>query len=445
VPESVASNAGYSSMGIFFRRSITLASTIALAFTLAQPATASAGDPYNFSAQQTLINQDRASNGGLAPLAWNNCLANVAQQNADRIAGQGYLSHTNGPTLDLGCLPGATSAGENIGYDSSGINDTLINTMFMNSPPHRANIVGSYTFVATAWTVASNGYGYIAVEFLNAPAPVADPFTAMVTVDAYGGVHPDGSSLLQGLPVQWPGWRIAQSAALLPDGTGGYMLDGFGGLHPFGSAAPVTITGYWANWNIARDVAVIPGSTATTAKGYVLDGFGGLHPFGGAPTATVTGYWANWDIATRLAILSDGTGGYVMDGFGGLHPFAITAMPPSVTLTGYWSGWRIASGFTLAPTSTAAAVSGVTLDGYGGVHPFAGGSLSPAAAPATTGYWPGWSIARALALSPSSTPSAPQGWVLDGYGGLHPFGGAPSVATGAYWPSSDLAVNLLVR
>jgi hypothetical protein len=433
-------------MGRFCLRSLTVASAIALALALGQPAASSAADPYNYSAQQTLINQDRAGNGSLPALAWNNCLANIAQQNADRIAAQGYLSHTNGPTLDLACLPSATYAGENIAYTSRGIDDPQVNTMFMNSPPHRANILGTYTFVATAWTVASNGYGYIAEEFLSASAPVADPFTAMVTVDAFGGVHADGSSLVQGLPTQWPGWRIAQSAALLPDGTGGYMLDGFGGLHPFGSAAAVITSGYWANWNIARDVAILPGSTATTAKGYVLDGFGGLHPFGGAPAATASGYWRNWDIAKRLAILSDGTGGYVLDGLGGLHPFAIgtNGMPPDISNNAYWVNWAIARDFTLTPGSTAASVSGVTLDGFGGVHPFSGGSLLPAATPVITGYWGNWDIARAVALSPSSTTSNPQGWVLDGYGGLHPFGGAPSVASGAYW-NADRALNLLVR
>ncbi|MEA2634865.1 MAG: hypothetical protein QOH92_1632 [Chloroflexota bacterium] len=434
-------------MGRFTACSLTVASSITLAIVGGQPAIASAADPYNFSAQQTLINQDRAANGSLPALAWNNCIANIAQQNADRIAAQGYLSHTNGPNLDLTCIPGATSAGENIAYTSAGIDDPQVNTMFMNSAPHRANILGTYNLVATAWTVASNGYGYVAEEFLNAPAPVADPFTAMVTVDAFGGVHPDGSSLVQGLPTQWPGWRIAQSAALLPDGSGGYLLDGFGGLHPFGSAAAVTISGYWNKWNIARDVAVLPGSTATTARGYVLDAFGGLHPFGSAPAVQISGYWANWDIAKRLAILSDGTGGYVLDGFGGLHAFAIgsNAMPPAVTLGGYWSGWSIVGDFALTPGSTAAAVSGVTLDGYGGVHPFAGGSLAPAAAPVITAYWQNWNIARAVALSPSSTPSNLQGWVLDGYGGTHPFGGAPSLSSVAYWPGSDRAVNLLVR
>jgi len=35
----------------------------------------------------------------------------------------------------------------------------------MNSADHRANILGPYNYVATAWVVASNGYGFIAVEF----------------------------------------------------------------------------------------------------------------------------------------------------------------------------------------------------------------------------------------------------------------------------------------
>ena len=115
------------------------------------------------STQQALINRDRAS-AGLGPLTWNSCLYNVAVSNANRMAAQGYISHTNGPNLDLGCGLGH-QAGENVGYWSAGINDSQLNTMFMNSPDHRANIMGPYNYVATVWVVASNGYAYIAVEF----------------------------------------------------------------------------------------------------------------------------------------------------------------------------------------------------------------------------------------------------------------------------------------
>ena len=115
------------------------------------------------STQQALINQDRAA-AGLAPLGWSGCLANIAAQNAQRMVLQGAISHAGGAQADLGCGLGS-SAGENVGYWSGGINDGQLNTMFMNSPGHRANIMGNYHYVGTAWAVAPNGYAYIAVEF----------------------------------------------------------------------------------------------------------------------------------------------------------------------------------------------------------------------------------------------------------------------------------------
>jgi len=115
------------------------------------------------STQQVLINQDRARNG-LGPLTWSSCLANVARSNAARMAAQGYISHTNGPNVDLTCGLGR-QAGENVGDWSLGVNDTQLNSMFVASPEHLANILGPYHYVASGWVVAANGYGYIAVEF----------------------------------------------------------------------------------------------------------------------------------------------------------------------------------------------------------------------------------------------------------------------------------------
>src|SRR5256885_2331252 len=89
-------------MGRFLRRSLSATFALGLLFVSAPPQSVAAVDPYNATAQQTLINQDRAQNGGLPALAWNNCLATIAQQNADRIAAPGSLSPTNGPTPDLG-------------------------------------------------------------------------------------------------------------------------------------------------------------------------------------------------------------------------------------------------------------------------------------------------------------------------------------------------------
>jgi uncharacterized protein YkwD len=113
--------------------------------------------------QQALINRDRAAHG-LAPLTWSSCLYNVALSNARRMASQEYISHTNGVYSDLACGLGHQS-GENVGFWSAGIDDVAINNLFMASPDHRANILGPYHYVATAWVVGANGYGYIAVEF----------------------------------------------------------------------------------------------------------------------------------------------------------------------------------------------------------------------------------------------------------------------------------------
>lgn len=113
--------------------------------------------------QVAFIDQDRAA-AGLPPLTPNGCLTAIAAQNAARMAAAGYISHTNGPTLDLGCHLGLR-AGENIGYISTGISDAEMNAMFMNSPEHRANILGPYHYVGVAWVAAPSGAGYIAVEF----------------------------------------------------------------------------------------------------------------------------------------------------------------------------------------------------------------------------------------------------------------------------------------
>jgi uncharacterized protein YkwD len=116
------------------------------------------------SAQQALINADRAS-AGLPPLQWSSCLAGIAYANAVRMASAGAISHAGGVQADFGCGLGSSQTGENVGWYSGGANDGVLNTMFMNSPEHRANIMGPYRYVGTAWKIAPNGAGYIAVEF----------------------------------------------------------------------------------------------------------------------------------------------------------------------------------------------------------------------------------------------------------------------------------------
>src|SRR2546423_1458979 len=80
-------------------------------------------------------------------------------------ANAGAIAHAGGVSADMGCGLGSAQTGENVGYWSGGVNDAQLNTMFMNSSGHRANIMGPYRYVGTAWKVAANGAAYIAVEF----------------------------------------------------------------------------------------------------------------------------------------------------------------------------------------------------------------------------------------------------------------------------------------
>jgi len=73
--------------------------------------------------------------------------------------------------------------------------------------------------------------------------------------------------------------------------------------------------------------------------------------------------------------------------------------------------------------------SGYVVDGYGGLHPVGN------ATPVSNGpYWNGWDIARGIAVIGNGS-----GYVLDGYGGVHSFGNAPGIGNEAYWGGWDIA------
>jgi hypothetical protein len=100
-------------------------------------------------------------------------------------------------------------------------------------------------------------------------------------------------------------------------------------------------------------VAVLPDGSG----GYVLDDWGGLHPFalpGGhqPPAATGGPYWPGQDVTRGVALLPSGTGGYVLDDWGGLHPFAIGANPLPPPFQGdapYWPGRDVTRGISIEP------------------------------------------------------------------------------------------------
>jgi uncharacterized protein YkwD len=122
-------------------------------------------------AQFSLVNQDRAANG-VAPLAYSAALARVAQYRAQDMLNRNYFSHYDPSTgqlafvqlLRLWGIPYST-AGENIAW-STDPSMAAINTMFMNSPDHRANILkAAYHRIGVG--VASNGAKIMVVEVFS--------------------------------------------------------------------------------------------------------------------------------------------------------------------------------------------------------------------------------------------------------------------------------------
>jgi hypothetical protein len=215
----------------------------------------------------------------------------------------------------------------------------------------------------------------------------------------------------------WKGWDIVRGVAPYVD-SGGWILDGYGGLHPFsqtgGSLPPEVFGGaYWAGRDLARSVALLPDGSG----GWIMDLYGGLHWFSigvakAAPTITGGGYWRGLDIARGLGILPSGTGGYILDSHGGLHPFGINTAPPA-KLTAPVFTTDMARGLVLNSMT-----GGYVIDAFGGIHPFGKDAAfqAPPAAVAGAPSWPGFKIARGMALFPDGAG----GFVVDGYGGLHP-------------------------
>lgn len=124
-----------------------------------------------------------------------------------------------------------------------------------------------------------------------------------------------------------------------------------------------------------------------------------------------------------------------LDAHGGLHPAGAQA---AVRHTAHWPGQDIVRGAVRAGAAASVVTTGgsgsggYVLDGWGALHPFGG-------APPTefSAYWKGWDIARSVA--PNQSLLGAGGWVLSGWGTLHPYGGAPFVTGGPEWRGWDIA------
>ena len=311
----------------------------------------------------------------------------------------------------------------------------------------------TYQFMARAHTVAGFVSAWAQASTQVSPtATKAHAWNGLYTLDGYGGIHLADSPQLDNGPYwPWPAARAVKAAPGANAPQAGLILDAFGGLHSYGGPAlQIGQEPYYPNQDIARDFVFLPNATG----GYELDGYGGIHPFsiGSNPMPPMPAqfpYFQGRDVAKKITLLADGSGGYVLDAFGGLHPWAVAGkpLPVGIGAYGYWPNRNIARDVWLAPDSTATAAHGYVLDAYGGFHPFWSSGAAAPAPIAVYGYWPGQDIARGMWFLPSATTSTAGGYTLDGFGGIHPFvvGGQPlpaGIGQYGYWPGRDVALAL---
>ncbi len=200
-----------------------------------------------------LTNNDRTSNG-LAALANNSTLDNIAEATpyygcsvspiygraADMITRQYFSHQIPGCTADGGYVwPIMTAdgvdwsaAGENVGWNSGYADPAAgVNTQFMDSPPHRANILGAYNelgigswYTAGPWNFPDSGGGpysdvyMFAQEFVQVgeSAPPAPPSSS-------SGVGVTSTPPPTPIPTPKPKPPVPGVASRLPKGASGLL------------------------------------------------------------------------------------------------------------------------------------------------------------------------------------------------------------------------------
>lgn len=149
---------------------------VVTAGSLALAGPASAGNAEDESRLFELTNRSRAENG-LAALAYDGAASGVARAWAGELARSGSLRHN--PNLvaqvDAQVTRDWTRLGENVGYSST---VDQVQTAYMNSTGHRANILGAYNRVGVGAVRDGTGRLWTTVVFLQAPALPAVPAAA---------------------------------------------------------------------------------------------------------------------------------------------------------------------------------------------------------------------------------------------------------------------------
>ena len=149
---------------------IVLSVLVGLLVLGAAPAGAAAGSCYGYSSPERSfakkINNAR-NNAGKRGLKLDPQLSQVATKQAKTMAWKNVLFHTPSSKLRRR-VTNWTTLGENVGYGST---VPQLHTLFMQSPGHKANILGSgFSFVGVG-VAKARGYIWVTVVFEGSRNP----------------------------------------------------------------------------------------------------------------------------------------------------------------------------------------------------------------------------------------------------------------------------------
>jgi uncharacterized protein YkwD len=431
------------------RRTLTALLTIAL-FVALVPAAANAYAGTPAQAESDFLNRLNATraSSGLAPLALNPALSDYARAWSAHMAGAGGISHDPNLAAETAAvIPDWQRAGENVG---SGGDVASLHQAFYDSAPHRANMLGAYNQVGIG-VVVTNGTIYVTFRFaqgslpqprdttpptgvINPPLPATEN-AASFTVGWWGSDTESGVAYFNvdvsdngGPWVRWfdnsaPKYVVGSAAS------GEFTFFGIPG-HTYAFRVGTVDKAGNASTS-APSTTTVSASAAPAAPfsaGYAVARTGDVSALQSVP---INGSMWRADMVRGFAVRPGG-GGYLLDLYGALHALGNA---PTIAGSAYWPGWDIARGIALNPDGK----GGYVLDGFGGLSPFG------TATPVSGSYWPGWDIARDIILLPTSTATRPAGYVMDEWGGLHPFGAAPRITDGPYWPGWQIAKDAIAN
>jgi uncharacterized protein YkwD len=129
------------------------------------PSAAGPGDPLVSGIVQAM-NRDRAASG-LPALNYNDQLANLGSSWAGNLAGARRLYHQDlGALLQRSDFAGYQSLGENLLTGPGNMSASQMESAWMGSSGHRANILaGNFSMVGVGVATSSDGRIWVAVEF----------------------------------------------------------------------------------------------------------------------------------------------------------------------------------------------------------------------------------------------------------------------------------------